>query len=766
LMMPVSSNGVIQREHLVNRSLLAATEHAFDERNRLYQVDRLLFVNTIPTMRSPDVADGATDIGKGNLTPNDTQSIPGVDGVNLLGRVTARTEYDRNARPVFHVADDGDTTRTYYDGVGRSIQSIDPEGNRAAMAYDDNSNLIETQEIDVAQRQDIADERFVTTYFYDSLNRLQRSVNNVGETFAYRYDSRDNMVAMADAQGPINGASITRRVFGGGSRTVNQINNFGNVTIMVYDGIGRKLRDDQVLTASGKGDGLHIGVDSFGMPIDLPASDPNQGGGDGLISVRHRYDDNSLLTSLTDDNGNQTEYTYDNLNRKLTETKGTCVAPAIADQCGPPTTVLLHYDADDNLIRITDENGSVINYSHDAINRRTRADIVRGPNVVGTTLEVYTYDGLSRRTQTTDNNEPDDISDDSTATYAYDSLSRVIEETQQIGTQQAKVISSGWRAENLRIGLTYPNRRRLTYTFDLLDRLQTIAETQVMGTMANLIYLPLITNGSEAGVASAVQVAAQPQRQTTAGMQATPLVQYTYIGRVRLLERTMQNHTRMTFLDDGGGNDIGYDGERRPVQLRHLTIDNRLLVGFGYSYDRMGNKQYEEKLHAPSESELYAYDSVYRLLHVERGTLNTPKDAIDTPSTHVPLHSDWTLDGVGNWQVVDNEIRQHSSFNEITERADGGTIAILSDNNGNEIDDGTFTFAWDYRNRLRTATRKADTALVVVYVYDADGRRIRRVVTNAGPLNGTTNFYYDGWRVIEERAGDDLLTQQYTYGGL
>ncbi|MCB0187076.1 MAG: hypothetical protein KDE31_22570, partial [Caldilineaceae bacterium] len=66
LMMPVSSNGVIQREHLVNRSLLAATEHAFDERNRLYQVDRLLFVNTIPTMRSPDVADGATDIGKGN----------------------------------------------------------------------------------------------------------------------------------------------------------------------------------------------------------------------------------------------------------------------------------------------------------------------------------------------------------------------------------------------------------------------------------------------------------------------------------------------------------------------------------------------------------------------------------------------------------------------------------------------------------------------------------------------------------------------------
>ena len=33
-------------------------------------------MNTIPTLRTPDVADGAADIGKGDLTPNDNQMIP------------------------------------------------------------------------------------------------------------------------------------------------------------------------------------------------------------------------------------------------------------------------------------------------------------------------------------------------------------------------------------------------------------------------------------------------------------------------------------------------------------------------------------------------------------------------------------------------------------------------------------------------------------------------------------------------------------------
>src|SRR5262249_9377765 len=172
---PVSSLGVIQSGNLVNSNLLSATEDAYDELSRGFQTDQVLFVNTTPTARATDVADGATGLGpgKGNLTPGDTQAIPGVGGVTILGRVSDRTEYDRDSRVTFTVQDDLDTSRTFYDGASRVIKAVDPEGNTVETAYDDNSNVIETRETDKAQVAGVADEVFLTTNFYDSLNRLQ-----------------------------------------------------------------------------------------------------------------------------------------------------------------------------------------------------------------------------------------------------------------------------------------------------------------------------------------------------------------------------------------------------------------------------------------------------------------------------------------------------------------------------------------------------------------------------------------------------------------
>jgi RHS repeat-associated protein len=725
---PVSAGGIIQAANLVNRNLLAATENLYDELSRAFQTDQVLFVNTIPTVRPPDVADGAMDIGKGHLTPGDNQAIPGITGITIIGRVTTRTEYDRNSRRTFTIEDDGDTARTFYDGANREIRTVDPEGNIVETAYDDNDNVIEIRETDMSQVAGVPNEVFLTTFIYDSLNRRQQRVNNIGQTHDDRYDSRNNLVAMADAQGP-SGPAIARRAFPDGTLTNNTTNRFGNVTLTSYDGINRQTRQDMVLTASRQGDGVNIGADLFGVKTGAPRPDTTQAGGDGLISAHYDWDRNSLLMTATDDNGNQTQYAYDNLNRRLTETKGICVPPMLADRCDPPTTTSYEYDPDDNVIRLTDENGSVRSYDFDAINRRTATRITRAPGVVGTTAMTHEYDGLSRLTRATDNNEPGDPSDDSAITRAYNSISRIIEETQQIGARAAKVLSSAWRADNLRIGCTYPNGRAIETTFDRLDRIDQIAD-----------------NG---------------QRTTDNG----PIADHDYIGSGRVLQRTYPiNGTRLTHLNDAGMADVGYDGLRRPVQLRHLRADNSQIVGFGHTYDRMNNKLSEEKRHASSDSELYRYDSAYRLVRFERGALNPTRDAITVPSVNAPLHRQWTLDGVGNWPRVDNETRQHSSFNEITVRTSGGTTTISHDDNGNVTNDGALALAWDYRNRLRTVTRQADGARVAVYSYDAIDRRIRKVVTNSGALSGTTDFYLDGWRVIEERNGADGVTQQYVYG--
>lgn len=805
LPMPVSSLGVIQSGNLVNSNLLASTEASYDELGRSIQTNRVLFVNTIPTTRTPDVAEGGSDVGLGNLNPGQTQAIPGLSGVTIIGRVADRTEYDRNSRTTFTVQDDLNTARTFYDGVGRTIETIDPQGNTVETAYDANSNVIETRETDVSQVPGVANEIFLTTSFYDSLNRRQETVDNLGQTSQSRYDSRGNLVAMADAQGPADG-TLVRRSFPNGPRTVNTTNTFGNVTLYFYDGLNRQVRQDQILTATHQGDGTHIGASLFGIKNDptapesfTPTPDPTQGGGDGIIRTGFTYDQNSLSSAMIDDQGNVTVYLYDNMNRKVAETAGMTINstytatnilgprviptptaatinnpntvptsqintqlteaqgrvaaiaglfPSLANRVDdhPPTTKVWGYDPDNNVLIYQDENGSETFTKYDAINRPIARRIFRagqtdsfagdpvfapapvnpiptnpskddepGATIIGTTKQDYQYDGLSRMTRATDNNDPTTAADDSTVTDAYDSLSRVIEEAQTIGGQPTKIISSAWRADALRSKLTYPNARAEVYTYDHLDRLKTVSDQGA----------------------------------------ALPIAQYDYIGAGRVLDRLYPlNGTRETYLDNANTTDVGYDGLRRPVQMRDLRSDNSLIVGFTYTYDRMNNKLTEGKLHDAKNSETYTYDSAYRLL-----TFNRAAGGI------TPGQSTWKLDGAGNWTQVDNETRQHSSFNEITTRTVGATTTNLRyDDSGNELDDGTFLYTYDAMNRMRTVTRKSDSAPIAVYSYDAMNRRIQKVVTNSGALNGTTTYQYDGWRTLEERTGADVLTQQYVYG--
>ena len=696
---PVSQLGVIQSANLVNSNVLSATETSYDELGRAYQSSQVLFVNTIPTVRAPDVAEGGSDVGLGDLTPGQTQSIPGVSGVTILGRVSDQTWYDRDSRVTFTVQDDTTSTRTLYDGASRAIETIDSAMNTVITAYDADNNVIETRETDVSQILGVPNEIFLTTNYYDSLNRLQETVDNLGETTYYRYDSRNNLVATADADGPA-GPTITRRAFSNGALTVNTTNLFGNVTLYDYDGLDRKVREEQVLTASGHGDGVHIGASIYGVkdaptaPESFPPTpDPNQGGGDGIIRTGWNYDEDSLLSSVIDDDGNVTLYLYDDLNRLVLQSEGLVVSstyteanilgarviptptaatidnpstipdseisaqlteaqaliaavaplfPALASQINdsPPTTKVWGYSSNNNVLIYQDENGSEVFTKYDAINRPIADRIFRAgqsdsftsdpifaPNpgpiplpgnltvVQGTTIQNFQYDGLSRMTYAFDNNDPTTASDDSTVTDAYDSLGRIIEEAQTIGGQPTQVISSAWRADNLRSALTYPNGRVEVYTYDTLDRLKSVTD----------------------------QGASQP------------IAVYDYIGVDRVLERLYpQAGTVETYLDNTGTVDIGYDGMQRTIEMSDLRSDDSLIIGFTYTYDRMGNKLTQGEPFNPVNSETYTYDSAYRLITFERAAGGL-----------APLQSSWTLDGVGNWLQVNDQSQQFSSTNEL-----------------------------------------------------------------------------------------------------
>ncbi|MBI3949729.1 MAG: Ig-like domain-containing protein [Acidobacteria bacterium] len=816
--------------------LLSQVEFKYDELSRLFERNDRLFDyrdKGVTYVRTPELTDGPLGV------PND-------------GIVVTRYEYDRKSRRTFLTEDDLSTFQTLYDGVDRVMAQIDPEENRVRYTYDDNNNVVKVVEIEITQRDDVAAgkvpdvrETFVTINVYDSLNRLIRTTDNIGQTTRYHYDSRDNLIFTSDAQhsqdpadlipdplglfpapeqakrksevkqvavdagpqknrtrintdatdqrgldsirenppnlrpfafydfatktasnlasfvspwlnsdSPVNPPSDVRspinpkskienpKSAGPAFQSASRINRSGNTLEYFYDGINRKIAEARHLRVDGQGKN----------PVDTS----NPANPDGLIVIDYDWDANSRLVAMADDGslqgdqntsigiieasnrkGNVTRYVYDDLNRRKQE---------IFDD---GTINDYTYDADDNFVRMVDENGSIIRSTYDGINRLMHRDITRAtsstshpvggfkdPNVqwqvIGTTVQEFEYDGLSRLTRSFDNNEPEGTGDDAIITFAYDSLSRLLEEV-----QNGRAVSSRWMGDNNRIGLSYPNGRELEITFDKLDRIDRISD-----------------RGPETG-------------------DRRLIADYDYLGPGRVLERTYANGVRLTYLDDQRRNEVGYDALRRPIQLRHLRSNNSLVVGFTHTYDRMNNKLAEEKLHDPSNSELYTYDSIYRLDDFQRGTLNASQDAIVRPSANSLQRQQWTLDGVGNWQqnvlttsgVAMTGTRQHSSLNEIVRQTTGSSaVETFYDENGNEVDDGELVLRWDYTNRLRQVRRKSDGALIAVYSYDAHGRRIRKVVTNSGALDGTTNFFYDGWRTIEERSGTHAVVQQYAYG--
>jgi RHS repeat-associated protein len=350
---------------------------------------------------------------------------------------------------------------------------------------------------------------------------------------------------------------------------------------------------------------------------------------------------------------------------------------------------------------------------------------------MGTTANTYQYDGLSRTTQMTDNNYPTDATSASTVAFAYDSLGRMVEEI-----QNGHAVDGAWFALDRRTGLTYPSNRNIQFTYDSLERVQTIQDS------------------------------------------GAALGSYTYMGADRVLQRRYQNGTQLTYLNPAGTVDTGYDNLRRTVSRRDVGSSSELLVGFAYAYDRENNKSFEAKLHMPAASELYAYDSANRLTDLARGLLNSSNTGIQGAASET---EDWTLDGLGNWRVnLLNGIGQTRSVNSVNEYiqiAGPGSFSNTDsyDANGNLILSmgQAMAYQWDYRNRLRevcllsgsaTACGAPGASTLATYSYDAMDRRTRKIVVNSGALNGTTNFYYDGWRAIEERDASDTLTQQFVFG--
>ena len=386
------------------------------------------------------------------------------------------------------------------------------------------------------------------------------------------------------------------------------------------------------------------------------------------------------------------------------------------------------HDGEHNVTKHADPNGSVMTHTYDAANRRTQLSVNPASGVDGSELQTFEYDGRNLLTRATDNNMITDLEDDADVRVVYDSLGRIVEEKQSLGSLPTaeKLVDRQWTSE-LMTAMVYPSGRQIDYGYDAENRLDSV---DVVGRSES--------------------------------------ASYDWLGMARLATRSYGNGVRTTMLNDAGTADIGWDGTKRITSMRHLNPTNAVVAGFEHGYDRASNRTHELRLHdeilgAGFQGELWSFSSANWLTSSHEDTLD---GSLNPVGPVVDTH-DWAFDGVGNPRQTDRNGTVYdfsaNNLNEFDDPQSGGTRVDdgvpddaydlnatpiqdgqnrAHDKNGNRTGEPLFDYVYDFRNRLVRVVRSADGAPIGRYAYDAFDRRVFRQVTNSGPLDEIRRYLY------------------------
>jgi hypothetical protein len=142
---------------------------------------------------------------------------------------------------------------------------------------------------------------------------------------------------------------------------------------------------------------------------------------------------------------------------------------------------------------------------------------------------------------------------------------------------------------------------------------------------------------------------------------------------------------------DGGDEYVGLDRFGRVVDQRWIkTSTGTALERIQYAFDAASNRQWRQNLvQTTGHYEYYAYDGLYQLKVLQRGTLNGAKTGISgTPG----WEEDLTFDPTGNWNnyvtkvsgsTTLNQNRTHNKANEILTIA--GSSSLIAQNAAGNI---------------------------------------------------------------------------------
>jgi len=320
----------------------------------------------------------------------------------------------------------GNSTTTNFDSQRRAVSETNPVGGVTAYTYDSNGFRNTTTDPNGN----------VTTRTFDTNGNVLSETNGESQTQYFTYDQFNNVIESRDARST-NAADNRYRVTTTWSGvTRNRLSESTPPTAQQPSGTTRSL-SYSVGTEPAIGGGF--------TPAGLLLSEIDAKG----AATTYRYDSAGNLRKMTDRAALVTDYTYDELGRRLTTT-------VVSDTFPAGVVTMAGYDALGNIVR---ETGPPVANTVTGVVRRSETVTVFDPAGNVSTVTVsdtggsaspdaarvtsYVYDRADRLVSTTD-------ADGGVATQVNDGAGNVVSTVDEAGRR----VDFGYDARNLQVSAT------------------------------------------------------------------------------------------------------------------------------------------------------------------------------------------------------------------------------------------------------------------------------------------------------------------------
>ena len=687
----------------------------------------------------------------------------------LITATNASGETERYTYDAKHVIQSrelagGAVFRWEWQGEGKDVRAVRQFSNLTQVdtryEWDEDAGTVTLVNVDGSQQ----------VYQHDDNARLVKEVDASGGAYLKAYDEKGRLTKETDALG-----NVTESVYNDSGELVAKIAPNGLTTHFSYrNGQLTQIQQDKAVWRYQHDRWGHIikQTDPLGQTTSYGYNEH------GLIeSITHpdggvhklKWNRNGHLVDETTPQGEIIRYRYDILGRLRLRQDSLGVTEMSYDRSGRLIKQVLpggkacfyEYNAYSKVTKFTDEQGRVTTYDYEfplhLVTKKTNPDgstlqyrydnpfhfvseIIneRGEHYqidytpTGHVQREVTFDGrqfvyeYDAHTQLTAKTEIGSEGTELTTRYAYDAQGKLIE---KILPDESIVQYSYDLLGNL-IGVD-DGRWPLAYTYDVLGRLTTEhqgwATTGYRYDAMGYITAQLLPDGQR------IDYDFQQGRLQQVNFNGHCLTQHQYQASGLEISRT-QGALSSHFQYD----ETGRLSEHRVSQAQQQTLFRR------YQYNRSGNlTQVNDNLRGVTQ---YHYDPLDRLTQV-RGSLS--ENFAHDPAGNLIQSRQSNV--AGNRLLFQGDRHyQYDEFGNLIREARGTKQSLVT------------TYQYDGQHRL-TKVAKPDGTLAE-YQYDAFGRRTHKKVTDKTGHQTTTEFLWQGDKLLAESGEHHYQTYLYEYG--